>query len=180
MILEIPAVDMTPEVMEQLENEGLIVRLCPGHEQLEAPEGETTWRLMYEPKEGFGPHRLITIRVNRSAFAGFGTHPDCEEFLLIGSENTQPMYLLISRLSREALEAAAAGRCLRAENFIMLRVRYNDPQVSFFIMNANVPHGEAIVDGQRPPAAFYVTESRDLPLDLIDLSPYELKVGKVS
>lgn len=45
------------------------------------------------------------------------------------------------------------------------------------MMNANVPHGEAIVDRQKPPAAFYVTESRDLPLDLIDLAPYELKVG---
>ena len=177
MKLEIPVTDMTPQVMEQLEKDGLIQRLCPGHEHLEAPKGETTWRLMYEPKEGFGPHRLITIRVNREPFAGFGTHPDCEEFWLIGSEDTQPMYLAICRLSRESLEKAVAEQSLRTEDFVMLRVRYNDPQVSFFVMNANVPHGEAIVDRQKPPAAFYVTESRDLPLDLIDLAPYELKVG---
>ena len=106
MKLEIPVTDMTPQVMEQLEKDGLILRLCPGHERLEAPKGETTWRLMYEPKEGFGPHRLITIRVNREPFAGFGTHPDCEEFWLIGSEDTQPMYLAICRLGREALEKA--------------------------------------------------------------------------
>ena len=87
------------------------------------------------------------------------------------------MYLAICRLSRESLEKAVAEQSLRTEDFVMLRVRYNDPQVSFFVMNANVAHGEAIVDRQKPPAAFYVTESRDLPLDLIDLAPYELKVG---
>ena len=38
--------------------------------------------------------------------------------------------------------------------------------------------GEAIVPAAGKPApSFYVTESRDLPLDVIDLCKYRLRVG---
>lgn len=174
--IDVQPIDMTPETMECLEQKGLIIRLCPNREMMEAPEGETTWRLMYEPLEGYGPHRLIAIRVNRVAFAGFGTHPDNEEFWLIGSDETQPMYLAIALISREKLKAKIANDTLQAEDFVMLRVKYNDPQTSFFIMRAGVPHGEAIIDCKKPPAAFYVTESRDLPLELIDFGSCGLRV----
>ena len=87
--IKIPPTEMTREVMMDLEAWGLIIRLCPGHEDFDAPKEETTWQLMYEPKEEYGPHRLISIRVNREAFAGFGTHPDNEEFWCIGDPDTQ-------------------------------------------------------------------------------------------
>lgn len=174
--LAIPSTEMTPEVMADLEARGLILRLCPNHEALDAPKGETTWRLMYEPKEGYGPHRLITIRVNREPFAGFGTHPDCEEFWCVGDPDTQPMYLAIALIGNDELNEKIRAGTLSEADFIMLRVRYNDPAVSFFVMRAGVPHGEAIVDHGKPPAAFYVTESRDLPLILTDFGDYELAV----
>ncbi|MDD9989429.1 MAG: hypothetical protein OXQ31_24395 [Spirochaetaceae bacterium] len=45
-------------------------------------------------------------------------------------------------------------------------------------MLADVPHGEAIVPAAGNPApSFYVSESRDLPLDVIDLRKYRLRVG---
>ena len=45
-------------------------------------------------------------------------------------------------------------------------------------MLADVPHGEAIVPvAGKPAPSFYVTESRDLPLDVIDLRKYRLRVG---
>ena len=44
-------------------------------------------------------------------------------------------------------------------------------------MLAGVPHGEAIVPAEGKPApSFYVTESRDLLLDVIDLRKYRLRV----
>lgn len=174
--LAIKPTDMTREVMAELEARGLIIRLCPGHEAFEAPAGETTWRLMYEPREGYGPHRLIAIRVNREAFAGFGTHPDNEEFWCVGSEDVQPMYLAIALISNDRMMEKIADGTLSEDDFIMLRIRYNDPEVSFFVMRAGVPHGEAIVDHGKAPAAFYVTESRDLPLDLTDMGEFELAV----
>ena len=174
--LAIKPTDMTREVMAELEARGLIIRLCPGHEAFEAPAGETTWRLMYEPREGYGPHRLIAIRVNREAFAGFGTHPDNEEFWCVGSEDVQPMYLAIALISNDRMMEKIADRTLSEDDFVMLRIRYNDPEVSFCVMCAGVPHGEAIVDHGKAPAAFYVTESRDLPLDLTDMGEFELAV----
>ena len=174
--LAIKPTEMTPEVMQDLEDRGLIMRLCPHHEALEAPAGETTWRLMYEPREGYGPHRLITIRVNREAFAGFGTHPDNEEFWCVGGGDVQPMYLAIALIDNTAMCDKIARGTLSESDFIMLRVKYNDPEVSFFVMRAGVPHGEAIVDRGKAPAAFYVTESRDLPLDLTDMGDYALAV----
>jgi hypothetical protein len=172
------SVEMTGQIMEDLEKRGLIMRLCPKHDELDAPPGETVWELLYTPKEGYGPHRLITVTVNREAFAGFGTHPDNEEFLLIGDSDTQPMYLVISFLNEAELAAKIAADALVESDFIALRVKYNDPEVSFFVMRAGIPHGEAIVDCGKKPASFYVTESLNLPLNLTALGNYELKIRK--
>ncbi|MDR1965801.1 MAG: hypothetical protein LBQ36_03750 [Synergistaceae bacterium] len=175
-IIGLRPVEMTERVMEDLERRGLIIRLCPNHDELDAPRGQTVWKLLYEPKEGYGPHRLISVTVNREEFAGFGTHPDNEEFWLIGDSDTQPMYLAIALVSREELDAKISDHTLSPGDFITLRVKYNDPAVSFFVMLEGVPHGEAILDrGKRPPT-FYVTESRDLPLPLTDMGDYKLEV----
>jgi hypothetical protein len=175
-ILNLKAVEMTAQIMEDLEKKGLITRLCPKHDELEAAPGETAWKLLYEPKEGYGPHRLITVTVNREEFAGFGTHPDNEEFWLIGDADTQPMYLAISFLGKAELDAKIAAGALAETDFITLRVKYNDPEVSFFVMHADVPHGEAIVDAGKKPPSFYVTESLNLPQDLTAFGNYEIKI----
>jgi hypothetical protein len=175
-IINLQPVEMTEEIMDDLEGRGLIIRLCPGHDDLDAAPGETVWKLIYEPKEGYGPHRLISVTVNREAFAGFGTHPDNEEFWLVGGGDTQPMYLVISFLDAEKLAAKISTGTLEEHDFIALHIKYNDPVVSFFVMRAGIPHGEAIVNrGKRPPS-FYVTESLDLPLDLTPFGNYQLKI----
>ncbi|MFP3089496.1 hypothetical protein LQZ21_04125 [Treponema sp. TIM-1] len=175
-ILNLKAVEMTEQIMESLEKKGLIMRLCPGHDELDTPYGETLWKLIYEPKEGYGPHRLITVTVNREEFAGFGTHPDNEEFWLLGDSNTQPMYLIISFLTGETLAKKISDGTLQESDFITLHIKYNDPSVSFFVMRAGVPHGEAIVDRGRRPPSFYVTESLNLPLNLIPFGNYQIKI----
>jgi hypothetical protein len=175
-IIGLRPVEMTGEVMEFLERRGLITRLCPNHDELAPPLGEIAWKMLYEPKEGYGPHKIISVTVNREEFAAFGVHPDNEEFWLIGDDDTQPMYLAISLISAEELGAKISAETLEASDFIALRVKYNDPTVSFFVMRENVPHGEAIVNAGKRPPSFYVTESRDLPLPLTDMGDYRLKV----
>jgi hypothetical protein len=175
--LSLKPVEMTERIMESLERKGLVIRLCPGHDELDAPRGETLWKLIYEPKGGYGPHRLITVTVNREEFAEFGTHPDNEEFWLVGSEDTQPMYLVISFLSADELAAKTGAGTLKEDDFIALHIKYNDPRVSFFVMRAGVPHGEAIVNrGKRPPS-FYVTESLNLPLDPVPFGGYRIAIS---
>lgn len=168
--------EMTPQLMEQLEREGLIRRLAPGLDDLDARPGETLGGDLYEPQEGYGPHKVITVTVNRESFAAFGTHPDNEEFWMVGESGRRPLYLAIARMARPALEEKLRAGTVTPQDFVLLEMKYNDPQVSFFVMRAGIPHGEAVAPGTGAPPSFYVTESRDLPLDVMDMQGYALQV----
>ena len=168
--IKLKALEMTPELMQKMEDEGLIERLCPGkHDLNDTPRGETRGASLYEGVEGYGPHKIIVVTVNREGFAGFGTHPDQEEFWLVGSRDAMPMYILIARMDRESFEVKAKAGTLTKDDFYLLLAKYNDPLVSFFIMKRNIPHGEGIFDEGGLMPSFYVTESRDLPLDLCEI-----------
>ena len=169
-------VDMTEAVMQDLEDKGLIIRLCPNHHELPAKPGETLGESVYESDRQYGAHKLITVTVNRSTFEAFGTHPDNEEFLFIGDATRKPMYLVVALHRREALDQKIAAGQLEANDFVCLRVAYNDPTVSFFTMLADVPHGEAVADVNGPPPSFYVTEPCDMGIDFTDFGGYELCV----
>lgn len=176
--LELSPVEMTPGVMQDLEARGLIIRLCPNHHELPVDRGEAASRSIYESDSRYGPHKLITVTVDRPAFATFGSHPDNEEFLFIGDPSTKPLYLAVALHRKEVLEQKAAARELTPEDFICLKVRYNDPEASFFTMLAHVPHDEAAADTGGRPGSFYVTEPCDMGRQLTDLGPYELVLPK--
>ncbi len=171
-------VEMTPVVMSELEQSRLIIRLAPRRHELPAKPGEARWECIYASSESNGPHMLITVSVNSTVFGEFGNHPDNEEFLLIGDTSMKPLYLVVARCSQEELERRAKDKTLSADHFVCLRVRWNDPEVSFFTMLAGVPHGESVGRGEGWPATFYVTEPRDLGTELADLDGYELVVGE--
>ena len=82
-------VNMTEEVMEGLEKGGLIIRLAPDRHRLETPRGQTKGKSLYECDPRYGPHKLITVTVNRASFEAFGTHPDNEDFLLLGDPSSR-------------------------------------------------------------------------------------------
>ena len=173
--LRIPVREMTPELMETMEKEGLIFRICPNRYDMETPCGNTWFQELYRGEEGYGPHKIIAITVNREKFPGFGTHPDMEEFWLIGNQESIPMYLLVARMQREVFERKVKEKSLTPEDFYLLKTKFNDPQVSFFVMRKGIPHGEGVFDEGGPLPSFYVTESRDLPLDLCDMGLYEVE-----
>ncbi|MFB3883401.1 MAG: hypothetical protein ACE149_19210 [Armatimonadota bacterium] len=169
-------VEMTPELMEELEQRGLIIRLAPGRHELPAAVGENRWEAIYRSAERFGPHMLITVSVNATDILEFGTHGDNEEFLLLGSPAAKPLFLVIALCSQRETEAKAREGRLSAEDFVCLRVAFNDPEVSFFTMRAGVPHGEAVGAGEGRPASFYVAEPRDLETELTDLAGIRLAI----
>ena len=176
--LALEPVPMTPKLMAHLEELGLIIRLRPGGHDLAAQPGETLGESIYETADRYGPHKLIAVTVNRAEFAALGTHPDNEEFLLIGNPDSQPMYLAVALCLREEFEEKVKTGRLSAADLVLIECCFNDPEVSFFVMLADVPHDEAIVPvADKPPPSFYVTESRDLPLDIIDLRKYRLRVA---
>jgi hypothetical protein len=177
-IITLHPVEMSPSVMKDLESRGLIIRLCPRNHELPARPGETLWEPIYDSAESLGPHRLITVSVNSTAFAEFGTHADNEEFLLIGDSAMKPLYLVIALRTGNEIQRKARESTLSGDDFVCLRVRFNDPEVSFFTMRANIPHGEAVGHTNGRPATFYVTEPRDLETDLTDLGEYQLRVAE--
>lgn len=174
--IELAPTRMTPAVMQDLEQRGLIIRLAPRRHELPAAPGETLWEPIYDSSEKLGPHRLITVSVNKTTLDEFGTHVDNEEFLLIGDTGMKPLYLVIALCSKDELADKVARAALSADDFICLRAEYNDPEVSFFTMLANVPHGEAVGRADGRPASFYVTEPRDLDTEITDFGAYTLRI----
>ena len=69
------------------------------------------------------------------------------------------MYLAVARCLRAEFEEKVKTGRLSAADLVMIECRHNDPEVSFFAMRADVPHGEAIVPvAGKPAPSFYVTE----------------------
>ena len=170
-------IEMTSEIMKELENRGLIVRLCPKRHEMFVENGMTLDTTIYTSEERYGPHKLISVTVNRSSFVEFGSHPDNEEFLLIGDPDTKPLYLIIALCRHNVLQDRIKLGNLTSEDFICLHVKFNDAEVSFFTMLAGVPHTEAVFNTDSKPPSFYVTEPRDLGIDLINLGDYEISIA---
>ncbi|MDP3069922.1 MAG: hypothetical protein Q8N18_06510 [Opitutaceae bacterium] len=176
-VIALKPVPMTPAVMADLERRKLIIRLGARRHDLPAAPGQTLDHPLYRSAEHYGPHMLISVTVNRVPFVEFATHPDNEEFLLLGDPDTKPLYLVVALMRRPEFAVKVAAGTVSTADFVCLRVKWNDPEVSFFTMLAEVPHGEAITATEGRSPTFYVTESGDLPNDLFDLGTYELTVA---
>lgn len=174
--ITIKPVEMTPKVMNFLEQKGLIIRLCPDHHQLDIEAGETKSEAIYKSDIQYGSHMLITVTVNKTDFENFGWHEDHEEFLLIGDSKSSPMYLVIALRDHNTLKRKITNRTLSADDFVALSVKYNDPKVSFFTMKKHILHGELVKESTNNPPTFYVTEPTDMHLNRLDLGPYELAI----
>jgi hypothetical protein len=175
-MIELVAGNMTEEKMQFLEDRGKIIRLTPDKFVLDPGRDKTEDKVIYESAEIYGPHKLIAVTVNQFRFSGFSTHEDNEEFILVGDPASKPLYLAVSLCSKEELDQKIQQNKLSAKDFMALRVKYNDPAVSFFVMLKDVPHGEATIDIPGALPHFYVTEPRDQANHLIEFGAYDLKV----
>jgi hypothetical protein len=177
MVIELEPREMTPELMMDLESRGLIIRLCPGNHSSDPGWNESKSNDIYISEAACGPHKLIVATINTLvADPYFGTHIGNEEFLMIGDPATKPLYLIVSLSKRGELIAKINSHSLSADDFVALHIKYNDPEVSFFTMLADVPHGEVTVESPGEPPSFYVTEGRDLIIDRIDFGDYQVNI----
>ncbi len=169
---------MNTEIMADLEQRGLIIRLMPSREvhRLEVKSGEVLGGYIYKSKPDSGTHSLVNVALDNSEFINFGTHPGNEEFLLLGGVAEKNMLLLISYLSKSELDIKIKTGELASQDFICLDVVFNDPELSFFVMKKDVPHGECCM-GSGLPATFYVTEGSTLGLEKTDFKDYKLVLG---
>ena len=61
---------------------------------------------------------------------------------------------------------------------VVIECRYNNPRGSFFVMLADVPREPLVPVAGKPAPGFRVTESRDLPQEVIDLRKHRLRVAR--
>jgi hypothetical protein len=179
-IIQLKSVKMNEEHMNQLESRGLIIRLFPDHHKLDTEEGLTENHCIYTASKKYGAHKLISVTVNRTALASFGSHPDNEEFLLIGNPNAKTMYLVLALCKKDELNSKIKSGNLKVSDFIALEVQYNDPYVSFFTVVKDVPHGECIKKENKQPATFYVTEPESMGIEKTDFGNYIIRIDENS
>lgn len=177
--INLDPVQMTEEIMIELEKRNIIYRLCPGHDILEVEEGATKWKEIYSTDERFGTHKLITVTTNRYLFEDFGYHSDVEDFWLIGHEGTKKLLLSIALCDKDKLLRKIKNKTLCKDDFITLICKFNDPRVSFFSMNKYIPHVETVEISNNKPASFYVTEPTNLDLHLIDFQEYKMNIIQI-
>ena len=155
-------VDMNSVTMKSLEKDGLIHRIAPGADVAGAVDGTNLGRSIYESEPRFGGHKLIVATIGATTLRYFGCHEDCEDVWLLGLDSWKPMYFVFGRCLADEFKKKVAAGTLSADDMACVRVRYNDPEASFFAVNKYVPHGEFVVAGDGDNPSFYVTESTDL------------------
>ncbi len=166
---------MTSEIMNDLEARGLIVRLTPSRQEhrLIANDGESIGEHIYSSSVDSGTHALGYATINDPEFSNFGSHPDNEDFLLLGGINEKKLLILIALMFQDELEEKISAMTLCEDDFICLEAVFNDPELSFFIMRMDVPHGECCY-GEGLPATFYIAEGNKLIVNKVDFKGYKI------
>jgi len=177
MEIVLKPVDATVEVMEALETGGVIRRLCPGKDVLAVEKGQSRWVELYSAQERFGPHKLIAVTINCTEPRNFSYHSDPEDFMLIDRPADADLILTVALCPYEALAEKIAAGTLGTADFIALRCRANDPELSFFTMNPFFAHVETCsVESDQPPS-FYVAESKHLDENPVDFGVYRIHIS---
>ncbi|RKP48935.1 hypothetical protein D7Z26_21505 [Cohnella endophytica] len=171
---------ITLALLEQLQAEGLIRLFNPTERTIQALPGENAVESLYESPEEYGPHKLIAVGVNKYKVR-LGTHPDHEEFLIPAHGNeVKPVYLLICRLRKEEALASDRQGTLKTEDFTCLSLYPAPRGAEMFTMLAGTLHCEFTIPGDKAIGPFYVTESRDLPIEWIDLNRHSFELDSQS
>jgi hypothetical protein len=84
-------------------------------------------------------------------------HSDNEEFICIGHPG---LIMVVSPLECDEFKEKNDKGLLNVDDFIAFRIKMNDPDFCFFVMNKGYPHTELTEKNKQ--ATFYVTESRDI------------------
>lgn len=176
MKLGIKVVDMSEEIMDMLESKDLIERLKPGKHGKSVEIGKSDHYSLYESDDRFGPHKIISVTINSTKPDNFLYHNENEEFWLIDSNDKEKLLILMALEKKDSLIKKIQNKTISEEDFIAIRCKVCDPYLSFFIMKKHVAHVELVERESVSPPSFYVTESRDIDENIIDLSAYEIDI----
>lgn len=171
--------DASEEVFKLLEEKNLLKRFFNSAGSVDLKEKSYNVKTIYHTNEKFGGHKLICVNYNLSE-PQIGFHNEKEDFLLI-SDNPgkyKNLYLLICMHKLVELENKINNNEITDKDFIIIKLKFNDPNLSFFTMNEKVPHCELVKkNSDKKYPYFYVTEPTKLENISIDLNEYIIKFG---
>lgn len=176
MNLRLKATKATEEIMQMLEDIGIITRLKPGAHDLNVQYKESRHKSLYESDSRFGPHKLITVTINDDQINHLIYHNDNEDFMILDGHDKEALILTICLLDQRILTEKINNQSLSEKDFIALDIEANNPFISFFTMHKGYAHVETCGRVSDRPPSFYVTESRDLDENIVDFKPYKLSI----
>jgi len=170
-IIKLRAVTATAKILFFLESRNLIRTLKPTKGVLNSKSEEGALGTIYSTSAKFGSHKLICIKP-RLGKIRLCSHPDNEDFILVDStaNKFRPLYMAVGLHKHRLLEKKAKNKNLIEDDFILVRLRYNDPETCFFTMLKDTPHCELILPEKGETPVYFVTEpsmliTQDLKLD---------------
>ena len=172
-------VDISPELLADLEERGLIKRFLPCADMLNLEPEIDRVDTVYSSDPVYGSHKLICVGKSITNLK-LTSHPDNEEFIIMNPLKIEfkPLYLVIGLVKHAELQKKAEADMLSEDDIIVIRLKYNDPETSLFIMLKDTPHWECTAPGAGKAPVFFVTEPTDLGMEYINLGDYVLKISE--
>lgn len=164
------------DIMKKLEKLGVIERLIPPLDLLDINEGEVRIRKIYSSDNKYGGHMLLFVNMNDTK-SELNYHPDNEEVFLFNPSEIKPLIFIFANENYLKIEEKIKREELRDNDFTAVEIPFNNPNLSFFTVNKAFPHYEITIPGSKRSPSFWVTESNELPMIILDLKNYNIIVN---
>lgn len=168
-------IEANVELFKNLEKKGIIERFIKGKESIDLARDKFNVEKRYSTDEKFGGHKLICVNFNLTK-VNLNYHQEKEDFILINDcKKYKRLYLLVSLLKKDDLEKKISNQKLCAKDFLIIKLKFNHPLLSFFTMNKYIPHCELVKsENSELNPYFFVTEPTKLENISINTNKYNI------
>lgn len=174
--LRLQARRATPALMAELEQKGLLRRLVPSERARQVPEGEQVVERVELAAEGTGPWQMLVVACNRTKLDRLAAHGDAESWLFFADPASKPLLYIVATCGVPEFKRKLAAGTLSEEDIVVLELRPNDPQTSYFTVPGGVLHDELTYPGTGPAPIFYVPEPSRMGHEEIPLTGYTIEI----
>ncbi len=165
------------KLFEKLSHKNIIKTFISGNEFINLEKDKFHINKKYSTSEKYGGHKLICVNFNISNI-NLNYHLDNEDFILIQDKpkDYMDLFLFISLLKKDDLIKKINKNKLSNDDFLIIKLKFNDPLLSFFTMKKETPHCELVkADNSKKNPYFFVTEPNNLENKEINKGNYEFK-----
>ncbi|MBK9121256.1 MAG: hypothetical protein IPM18_16865 [Phycisphaerales bacterium] len=166
----------TPALMSDLEARGLLRRLIPSAAARTVPQGQQVVERVELAEQGTGPWQMLVVACNRTRLDHLAAHGDIESWLFFADPASKPLLYIVATCGLDDFRRKLAERSLTAADIIVLELRPNDPDTSYFTVPGGVLHDELTYDGPGRAPVFYVPEPSVMGHTEIPLEGYEFEI----